>query len=198
MVVPDHASPVAPRNHSLTQTTAANSSQTRTRATMLTLTSHYSATKTKHPRHAPCSRRGLGVAGFGGDQGRPDLRGASCPPSNHLTATTGPTSPLAERVCSDFSGSMFHRAGQSRLDVPSSRPRAATGEALGRAGRELGRGGTRAGRAQPGWAMGMIAEAVNNHSCSDIRARNRTRFANVSMGTDSETRGRPPVPGAVR
>ena len=44
----------------------------------------------------------------------------------------------------------------------------------------------------------MIAEAANIHSCSDIRARNRTRFANVSLGTDGAIRGRPPVPGAVR
>jgi len=47
-----------------------------------------------------------------------------------------------------------------------------------------------------GW--GVIAEAVNNHSCSDIRARNRTRFANVSLGTDGATRGRPPGPGAIQ
>lgn len=54
----------------------------------------------------------------------------------------------------------------------------------------------RAGEADP--EAGMIAEAANIHSCSDIRARNRTRFANVSLGTDDATRGRPPVPGAVR
>ena len=64
--------------------------------------------------------------------------------------------------------------------------RGATGEAPGGAGAAWGK------------AWGMITEAVDNHSCSDIRARNRTRFANVSMGTDSATRGRPPVPGAVR
>jgi hypothetical protein len=55
MAVPDHASPVAPRNHSLARTTVVNSSQTRTRATMLALTSHYLATNAKHPRHAPGS-----------------------------------------------------------------------------------------------------------------------------------------------
>jgi|SRR5271165_2370985 len=55
MAVPDQASPIASRNHSLARTTVASSSQTRTRATMLALTSHYSATNTKHPRHAPSS-----------------------------------------------------------------------------------------------------------------------------------------------
>jgi hypothetical protein len=37
-----------------------------------------------------------------------------------------------------------------------------------------------------------------DHSCSDTRARNRTRFANVSLGTDDATRRRPPAPGAIR
>ena len=60
MAVPDHASPVVPRNHSLARTTAVNSSQIRTRATMLALTSHYSATNAKHPRHAPRSQGSRG------------------------------------------------------------------------------------------------------------------------------------------
>jgi hypothetical protein len=37
-----------------------------------------------------------------------------------------------------------------------------------------------------------------NRSCSDMGARNRTRMADVSLGTDDATRGRPPVPGATR
>src|SRR2546430_15869959 len=42
------------------------------------------------------------------------------------------------------------------------------------------------------------AGADRNHSCSDTRARNRTRFANVSLGTDDAPRRRPPAPGAIR
>jgi hypothetical protein len=42
------------------------------------------------------------------------------------------------------------------------------------------------------------AGADGNHSCSDTRARNRTRFANVSLGKDDATRRRPPAPGAIR
>src|SRR5205814_1739676 len=42
------------------------------------------------------------------------------------------------------------------------------------------------------------AGADRNHSCSDTHARNRTRFANVSLGTDDATRRRPPAPGAIR
>ena len=53
MAVLDHASPVAPSNHSLARTTVVISLRIRTRATMLALTSNYSATNTKHPRHAP-------------------------------------------------------------------------------------------------------------------------------------------------
>ena len=37
-----------------------------------------------------------------------------------------------------------------------------------------------------------------NHICSDTRTRNRTRIANVSLGTDDATRRRPPAPGAIR
>src|SRR5712671_1195114 len=45
-------------------------------------------------------------------------------------------------------------------------------------------------------ALGAAAD--RNHSCSDTLARNRTRFANVSLGTDDATRRRPPAPGAIR
>ena len=54
----------------------------------------------------------------------------------------------------------------------------ATGEAPGGAGAAWGEAPGGAGAAW-GEAGGMITEAVNNHSCSDIRARNRTRLANV-------------------
>jgi hypothetical protein len=53
MVVRDHASLVTHRNRNLAGTTVINSSQRRTCATMLALTSHYMATNTKHPRYAP-------------------------------------------------------------------------------------------------------------------------------------------------
>ena len=67
MAVRDHASLVTHRNRNLVSTTVINSSQKRTCATMLTLTSHYMATNAKHPRYAPglfgwlathCNRRG--------------------------------------------------------------------------------------------------------------------------------------------
>ena len=52
MAVRDHASLVTHRNRNLASTTVINSSQRRTCATMLTLTSHYMATNAKHPRYA--------------------------------------------------------------------------------------------------------------------------------------------------
>lgn len=55
--MPDLASPVTPRNHHLAHTGAINPSQTGTCATMLALTSHFTATNAKHPRYAPCSPR---------------------------------------------------------------------------------------------------------------------------------------------
>ena len=67
MAVRDHASLVTHRNRNLASTTVINSSQRRTCATMLALTSHYMATNAKHPRYAPglfgwlathCNRRG--------------------------------------------------------------------------------------------------------------------------------------------
>jgi hypothetical protein len=67
MAVRDHASLVTHRNRNLASTTVINSSQRRTCATMLTLTSHYMATNAKHPRYAPglfawlathCNQRG--------------------------------------------------------------------------------------------------------------------------------------------
>ena len=57
IAVPDLASPVTPRNHHLAHTRAINPSQIGTCATMLALTSHYTATNAKHPRYAPCSPR---------------------------------------------------------------------------------------------------------------------------------------------
>src|SRR5271165_7323057 len=78
MAVPDQASPIASRNHSLARTTVASSSQTRTRATMLALTSHYSATNTKHPRHAPAHARAR-LPGLGGNTDRPALCGPRTP-----------------------------------------------------------------------------------------------------------------------
>jgi len=53
MVVRDHASLVTNRDHNLASTTVIISSQRRTCATMLALTSHCMATNTKHPRYAP-------------------------------------------------------------------------------------------------------------------------------------------------
>ena len=53
MAVRDHASLVTHRNCNLARTTVINSSQRRTCATMLALTSHYMATNAKHPRYAP-------------------------------------------------------------------------------------------------------------------------------------------------
>ena len=53
MAVRDHASLVTHGNRNLVRTTVTNSSQRRTCATMLTLTSHYMATNAKHPRYAP-------------------------------------------------------------------------------------------------------------------------------------------------
>ena len=53
MAVRDHASLVTHGNRNLVRTTVINSSQRRTCATMLTLTSHYMATNAKHPRYAP-------------------------------------------------------------------------------------------------------------------------------------------------
>jgi hypothetical protein len=53
MAVRDHASLVTHRNCNLASTIVINSSQRRTCATMLALTSHYMATNAKHPRHAP-------------------------------------------------------------------------------------------------------------------------------------------------
>jgi hypothetical protein len=58
MTVRDHASLVTHRNYNLVRTTVINSSQRRTCATMLTLTSHYLATNAKHPRYAPRSPAG--------------------------------------------------------------------------------------------------------------------------------------------
>jgi len=64
----DHASLVTHRNRNLASTTVINSSQRRTCATMLALTSHYMATNAKHPRYAPgsfgwlatrCNQRGV-------------------------------------------------------------------------------------------------------------------------------------------
>ena len=48
-------------------------------------------------------------------------------------------------------------------------------------------------------ALGAAADG--NHSCSDTRARNRTRFANVSLGTDDAQPGGdrpPPAPSGVK
>jgi hypothetical protein len=53
MVMRDRASRVTYRNRNLASTTVINSSQRRTCATMLALTSHYMATNAKHPRYAP-------------------------------------------------------------------------------------------------------------------------------------------------
>jgi hypothetical protein len=67
VAVRDHASLVTHHNRNLASTTVINSSQRRTCATMLALTSHYMATNAKHPRYAPglfgwlathCNRRG--------------------------------------------------------------------------------------------------------------------------------------------
>jgi hypothetical protein len=51
-VVPNLASQVTSDNHNFVGTTAVSTSQTETRGTMLALTSHCTATNTKHPRHA--------------------------------------------------------------------------------------------------------------------------------------------------
>ena len=234
MAVPDHASPLAPRNHSLARITVVTSLQTRTRATMLALTSHYSATNAKHPRHAPCWERLLGApagprASAATRTGR-RLRELTVPSPHCLTVTTSPASPLTTRASLDPAGPMFHRAGHSRPDAPSGRPWDGRADP-GTGGRGAGRGGARrdgrhsAGRGGArrggtgggawdgvgaGWAeprrggreaepgAGAITEGGNNPSCSDIRARNRTRFANVSLGTDGANRGRPPGPGAIQ
>jgi len=53
-----------------------------------------------------------------------------------------------------------------------------------------------------GWGIMGVARwdgwNGGNHIGSDMRARNRTRDANVSLGADVEIRGRPPVPGDIR
>lgn len=59
MTVRDHASLVTHRNYNLVRITVIRSSQKRTCASMLTLTSHYMATNAKHPRYAPSSFAGL-------------------------------------------------------------------------------------------------------------------------------------------
>src|SRR5436189_6214976 len=66
MAVRDHASLVTHRNRNLARTTVINSSQRRTCATMLTLTSHYMATNAKHPRYAPACSRGWQRTVIGG------------------------------------------------------------------------------------------------------------------------------------
>jgi hypothetical protein len=120
MAAPDHVSPVAPRNHSLARTTVVSSSQTRTRATMLALTSHYSATNTKHPRHAPSSpARQAGCLGDNMD--RPTCGGLILPSLPRLTVITSPVSHSTIGRRADFPGTMLHRAGYRRLDAPSCR-----------------------------------------------------------------------------
>jgi hypothetical protein len=151
MAMPDHAPPVALRNHSLAGITVVSSPQTRTRATMLALTSHYSATNAKHPRHAPSSRGGWG-RWLSRRRGQAAVRGACCPSPDRLTVTTGPTNPLAKRVRPDPSGTMFRRTGQSRLDGTSDRSRGP--RARLRAGQAQPAARLRTGRAQPGARRG--------------------------------------------
>ena len=73
IAVQDLASPVTPRNHHLAHTRAINPSQIGTCATMLALTSHYTATNAKHPRHAPW---GQAARRDGSEAGRRDGTGA--------------------------------------------------------------------------------------------------------------------------
>ena len=81
MAARDHASLVTHRNYNLVRTTVINSSQRRTCATMLALTSHYMATNAKHPRYARRSP--------GGPATRCDRRGRYW---------------LQEKVCREFGG----------------------------------------------------------------------------------------------
>jgi len=66
MAARDHASLVTHRNYNLVRTTVINSSQRRTCATMLALTSHYMATNAKHPRYARRSFGGWRLSVIGG------------------------------------------------------------------------------------------------------------------------------------
>src|SRR4249919_1401461 len=76
MVVPDLASQVTSRNHNSVDTTVIRSSQPWTRATMLALTSHRTATNTKHPGHARRGSSTPGVAVVHGGPGPGCLRTA--------------------------------------------------------------------------------------------------------------------------
>jgi len=71
------ASLVTLSNRNLIHTMVINSSQRRTCATMLTLTSHYSATNAKHPRYAPWSRGPWARAGARAVQGARAARGGA-------------------------------------------------------------------------------------------------------------------------
>jgi hypothetical protein len=63
---------------------------------------------------------------------------------------------------------------------------------------------SQAGRGQAGPGGNPVLPGHQREGCetippaSDIRARNRTRFANVSLETDDATRSRPPGPGVVQ
>jgi len=81
MALRDHASLVTRRNRNLARTTVINSSQRRTCATMLALTSHYMATNAKHPRYAPglvarlATQRNRASVLPGARKGLPRIRG---------------------------------------------------------------------------------------------------------------------------
>ena len=81
MALRDHASLVTDRNRNLARTTVINSSQRRTCATMLALTSHYMATNAKHPRYAPglvarlATQRNRASVLPGARKGLPRIRG---------------------------------------------------------------------------------------------------------------------------
>ena len=252
MAVPDHASPAALRNHSLAGTAVVNPSQTRACATMLALTSHFTATNAKHPRHAPCSqRRASRYVSISAHHERlharlvkPATAGASLglphPPSrrsriapvpiismampdhaspvalrNHSLAGTAAVNPSQTRACATMLALTSHFTAtnakhprhapcsqrRARWPLPRSQRRGEVAAPRSqRRARWHGWGGRipggGAGRRTREW--GMISEVAKIHSCSDIGTRNRTRFANVSLGTDDATRGRPPVSGAIR
>ena len=226
MAVPDLASLVTQRTHNLTSTTVIKSSQARTCATMLALTSHYLATNAKHPRYAPGPPAPLAEpAVIAAVAGRlPGARGPSRissgvrvePRSCLLQAGYGPAggSGLRQRcsIVAATATSMLHRCGSCRAWGADSGSGAgvrgswgmresATGQAGGAGTGAGGRAQGRKGRGRKGRGTGarpppggaVLAKPMG----SDMRARNRTRFANVSLGTDdAQTGGDRPFPAA--
>ncbi len=125
---------------------------------------------------------------FGNERETPSTRS---PLTSALVAWRGSGAGGAWVELGAWRNSGSERAGGTRAEPGPDRE--GLGRSLGRTGKDSGGAGRDLGSGR-----GKIAEAVNNPSCSDIGARNRTRFANVSLRTDGATRGRPPGPGAIQ